>query len=256
MTDEDLIRQLQQGSQAAVEPLVRRYHRPLVAYFYRLSHDYHLAQDLAQECLFRLVSRAGQYQFPRPVKPWVYQIAANLWRDHRKSAAYRHGSAALPLDEAAEMPEAGPPPDDDVASRLLAHEARAVADEVLVLGDRVSVTGHVDVSLLYVARAGGMEGQVQFAEWKGALPFEAEVAVPGAYPPMQAQVDAFLADLHPFIQRGYHMPSLDKAITDLAGFMKAGELKRPFLPMDKEAMAQLAQVMEKHRPLLDYRPSP
>lgn len=73
---------------------------------------------------------------------------------------------------------------------------------------------------------------------------------------MQAQVDAFLADLHPFIQRGYHMPSLDKAITDLAGFMKAGELKRPFLPMDKEAMAQLAQVMEKHRPLLDYRPSP
>ncbi len=140
MTDEDLMRQLQQGHPDAVEPLVRRYHKPLMAYFYRLSHDYHLAQDLAQECLFRLVSRAGQYQFPRPVKPWVYQIAANLWRDHRKSAAYRHGSAALPLDEAAEMPEAGPPPDDDVASRLLAHEALAALQalpphfaEVLVL---------------------------------------------------------------------------------------------------------------------------
>ncbi|MEW8979762.1 MAG: RNA polymerase sigma factor [Symbiobacterium sp.] len=140
MTDEDLMRQLQQGHPDAVEPLVRRYHKPLTAYFYRLSHDYHLAQDLAQECLFRLVSRAGQYQFPRPVKPWVYQIAVNLWRDHRKSAAYRHGSAALPLDEAAEMPEAGPPPDDDVANRLLAHEALAALQalpphfaEVLVL---------------------------------------------------------------------------------------------------------------------------
>lgn len=100
MTDKDLIRQLQQGSQAAVEPLVRRYHRPLVAYFYRLSHDYHLAQDLAQECLFRLVSRADQYRYPLPLKPWIYRIAVNLWRDVRKSAAYRQGAAALPLDRA------------------------------------------------------------------------------------------------------------------------------------------------------------
>lgn len=140
MTDEDLMRQLQQGRRDAVEPLVLRYHRPLMAYFYRLSHDYHLAQDLAQECLFRLVSRAGQYQYPRPLRPWIYQIAVNLWRDHRKSAAYRHGSTALTLDRAEEMTEAVPPPDDTVARQLLAHEALAALQalpphfaEVLVL---------------------------------------------------------------------------------------------------------------------------
>lgn len=123
VTDEDLMHQLQQGRRDAVEPLVRRYHRPLMAYFYRLSHDYHLAQDLAQECLFRLVSRAGHYQYPRPLKPWVYHIAVNLWRDHRKSAAYRHESAALPIDQAEELAGSDAPPDDAVARRLLADEA-------------------------------------------------------------------------------------------------------------------------------------
>ena len=140
MTDEDLMRRLQQGCRDAVEPLVHRYHRPLMAYFYRLSHDYHLAQDLAQECLFRLVVRAGQYQYPRPMKPWIYQIAVNLWRDHRKSAAYRHGCTALPLDEAEGLPEPEPSPEDAVARHLLAHEALSALQalpapyaEVLVL---------------------------------------------------------------------------------------------------------------------------
>lgn len=91
-----------------------------------------------------------------------------------------------------EVPEGLPP-----IERLLAHEARAAATDVLVLGDRVSVAGHVDVSLLYVARAGSGEGQVQFAEWKGALPFEAEVPVGGVHPPMRAHVRVQVDEMDP-----------------------------------------------------------
>lgn len=70
---------------------------------------------------------------------------------------------------------------------------------------------------------------------------------------MQCRVDAFLNDLHPFIRRGFHMPSLDKSITDLAGFISAGELKRPFLPIDGKTLSDLSDVMEKHSSLLEYK---
>lgn len=81
--------------------------------------------------------------------------------------------------------------------RLLAHEARAAVDEVLVLGERVSVAGHMDVSLLYVARDGEVENQVHFVEWKGVIPVEAQVPVSGAYPPMRARAEMELLDIEP-----------------------------------------------------------
>lgn len=114
---------IQRGQQVAVELLVRRYHRQLLAYFYRLAGDYHLAQDLAQECLFRLISRAELYRYPQPLKPWLYQIAVNLWRDHAKRAVYRRERELLPLDAAEEIPDGEPWPEEAVADRLLAESA-------------------------------------------------------------------------------------------------------------------------------------
>lgn len=115
---------IQKGDRAAVEPLVRRYHRPLLAYFHRLGADYHLAQDLAQECLFRLVARAHLYRYPQPLKPWLFRIAVNLWRDHVGSAAYRHARRAVPLQEAADAAD-GRAIEEEVGERLLAQRALA-----------------------------------------------------------------------------------------------------------------------------------
>jgi RNA polymerase sigma factor (sigma-70 family) len=126
MTDEDLMHQLQNGSRAAVDPLVRRYHRQLMAYFYQLSSDYHLAQDLAQECLFRLVSHAARYRYPEPLRPWLYRIATNLWRDHLKSAAHRHSLSALPWDLAEDMAGTDPLPDEVVTRHILAQQALTI----------------------------------------------------------------------------------------------------------------------------------
>lgn len=124
VTDEALMQQLQQGNRTAVEPLVRRYHRPLMAYYYRLSHDYHLAQDLAQECLFRLVSRAGLYRYPEPLRPWLYRMASNIWRDHAKSPAYRQQHTALPWEHVTDaFIGADPPPDEAVADHMAAEAA-------------------------------------------------------------------------------------------------------------------------------------
>jgi RNA polymerase sigma factor (sigma-70 family) len=120
VTDEDLMLRVQEGDQAAMEVLVRRYHRPIVAYLYRLSLDHHLAQDLAQECLFRLVGRAALYRYPQPLRPWLYRIATNIWRDHVKSAAYRAWRSEQPDERAGEWAGSDRPVEEIVEARLLA----------------------------------------------------------------------------------------------------------------------------------------
>ncbi|MFZ5826034.1 MAG: RNA polymerase sigma factor [Bacillota bacterium] len=125
MSDESLLRAVQQGDRGAAEELVRRYHRQLLAFYYRLSLDYHLAQDLAQECLLRLISRAALYRYPEPLKPWLYRIATNIWRDHRKSAAHRRAQEVVPLEAAVDEPEEGPSPQEVALGHLEAQEALA-----------------------------------------------------------------------------------------------------------------------------------
>lgn len=88
--DEDLARQVQEGSNQAMEVLVERYLDPLLGYLYRLLYGERLlAEDLAQETLLQAFSRIGQYSFPRPFKPWLYAIATNLARNHYAAADTR-----------------------------------------------------------------------------------------------------------------------------------------------------------------------
>lgn len=96
--DEELCRQVQDGSEAAMEALVHRYHQPVFAYLYRLSGHLQTAEDLTQETFTRMLARIGTYQFPNPFKPWLYTIAHNLFRDYCKQAERRTLPTADPLE--------------------------------------------------------------------------------------------------------------------------------------------------------------
>src|SRR5690606_9347236 len=77
------------------------------------------------------------------------------------------GTADERLQQTLELPPGHPPVD-----RLLAAEAHATVEDVLVLGDKIIAEGYVDVGVLYVART---EGQpVHFAAWRRAVPLEEE----------------------------------------------------------------------------------
>lgn len=129
-TDEALALGIQRGSKQDLGELIRRHHPLLVGYLYRLTGgDRALAEDLAQETFLRLMRSIGQYQHPRPFKPWLYALATNLARDHYKRADTRHTWTVLD-DEAHGLDQlAG---DDQPDAALLAddetHEvARALA---------------------------------------------------------------------------------------------------------------------------------
>lgn len=100
LTDEDLVRAWQRGDVEALETLVKRYHAPLVAHFYRMLGDTHLAEDLAQETFLRLVRDVRSYQYPRPFRPWFYAIAHHLVSNHYASAYSRRVELRTELPEA------------------------------------------------------------------------------------------------------------------------------------------------------------
>ncbi len=127
-TDEDLAYGIQQGRRNDLAELVERHHSPLIGYLYRLSGgDRLLAEDLAQEVFLRVLRSISQYRHPHPFKPWLYQIATNLARDHFKRAESRY-VVAMP-DDASSFPADSQPED----AFLLSAEGQSVAQAIRLL---------------------------------------------------------------------------------------------------------------------------
>lgn len=117
LTDELLARELQQGSEAALESLVHRYHRQVHAYLYHLTGDGPTADDLTQEAFIRLCTT---YHYPDSFRAWVYAVAHNLCPDHAKSAYQRR---VVPGER---PPDPGGPSPLDLLERQV--ERQAVVD--------------------------------------------------------------------------------------------------------------------------------
>ncbi len=48
-------------------------------------HDRSLADDLTQEALTKALARVHQLRDPERLRPWLYGILVNCWRDHLRS---------------------------------------------------------------------------------------------------------------------------------------------------------------------------
>src|SRR5579885_2787631 len=102
--DEWLMARVALGERECLEALVRRHATRLLTFLERMAGDRHRAEELFQEVFLAVWVKRGQYQFPRPFKPWLYAIAAN-----RCHAAARGRRPAASLDEAARTPASAAP---------------------------------------------------------------------------------------------------------------------------------------------------
>ena len=123
------------GDRTAVEELVHRHQGPLLGFFFRmLDGDRAQAEDLVQEAFLRLLQQRT-YDPQRAFKPWLYAVAANLARDHLRTARARPvgpGDQLLAL-----LPDRAPGPDQRAVA---AAEARRVADALARLSEDVRAT--------------------------------------------------------------------------------------------------------------------
>jgi RNA polymerase sigma-70 factor (ECF subfamily) len=133
VTDEELMVQLQAGSERALETLVERWRAPLFGFLVRRSPPAD-ADDLFQETWLRVVRARRRFDPRRRFSTWLFQIANNLCRDRfRRGGTAARARAALAEARAsgAVAPAADPSLRIDLARRLATLPERL--REVLVL---------------------------------------------------------------------------------------------------------------------------
>src|SRR5262245_33128613 len=122
-TELELARRARRGDAAAFDELVRRYHRPVVRFCWRLLRSAD-AEDLAQETFVRAFVHFERFDPERPVLPWLIAIARRLCLDLLRR---RKVSARLETLPASDPPM--PSPEGEAAVReQLALLDRALTD--------------------------------------------------------------------------------------------------------------------------------
>lgn len=87
--DEQLLREIQHGSEPAMEVLTRRYYQTVFAFVYRKTGNRELTSDLTQEIFIKMMKKIRLYSSKGSFKNWLFTIAVNHCRDYWRSAAFK-----------------------------------------------------------------------------------------------------------------------------------------------------------------------
>ena len=79
INDDQMVAAAQAGDAGALEDLVRRYERPILRFYQRLSGDVERARDLRQELFCKLLRVLPRYDKRKAAfNTWLYRLAHNL----------------------------------------------------------------------------------------------------------------------------------------------------------------------------------
>jgi RNA polymerase sigma-70 factor (ECF subfamily) len=81
-----LAARLKAGDHDAAVELVDAWHQQVYLFMRRLGHNRQTSEDLTQEVFFRAWHHIGQLRNGAMLNSWLYRIAANVSRHHRRAA--------------------------------------------------------------------------------------------------------------------------------------------------------------------------
>ena len=119
LPDEETMARVAAGRSDLLEQLVRRHSVRLLTFICRLVGDRHHGEELFQDVFVAVWTKRGQYQYPRPFRPWLYAIALNKCRE---SLRRRHSANVSFCETEPSSPDATPPEEamaDERAALLL-----------------------------------------------------------------------------------------------------------------------------------------
>jgi len=117
----ELIHRAQHSDRQAFARLVERYWQRLYRWLYRLTHDHHLAEDLAQDSFLKALAHLGTFRTEQSFPSWLFRIAHNNFVNNRRSGRkILHG---FPEQLPAAQPDAG---EEAMTREALVLLARAV----------------------------------------------------------------------------------------------------------------------------------
>ncbi|MDP8248958.1 MAG: RNA polymerase sigma factor [Candidatus Tritonobacter lacicola] len=151
-SDETLMSLVRRNDREAFARLFNRYKTRIMTFIYNYVGNYERAEDLFQETFIRLWRSRRRYDGERPLRPWLYTIAANLCRDNARKMRYRR---TVSIDAAREgwapsekLPSPLPSPAKIAEEKESSLSLRAALDS-LPKESRIAITLHQFHGLKY-----------------------------------------------------------------------------------------------------------
>jgi RNA polymerase sigma-70 factor (ECF subfamily) len=117
-TDAELLAHYAAGEEQAFRELVSRYKTSLYIFLKRFLSQQDLVEDVFQETFLQLFTSRDSFDTSRPLKPWLFTIAANKAKDALRK---QQRTAATPIGTIAEPQEMS---FDDVLNTLTSDTTR------------------------------------------------------------------------------------------------------------------------------------
>ena len=93
-TDAELLARYAAGEEAAFREIVNRYKNGLYAFLRRFLNRQDLVEDVFQETFLQLFTSSDSFDTTRPLRPWLFTIAANKAKDALRK---QQRTAAIPI---------------------------------------------------------------------------------------------------------------------------------------------------------------
>jgi len=81
LSDAELLARYTAGEEAAFREIVSRYKNSLYAFLRQFLNRHDLVEDVFQETFLQLYSSRNSFDTSRPLRPWLFTIAANKAKD-------------------------------------------------------------------------------------------------------------------------------------------------------------------------------
>ena len=102
-SESGLVFELRAGDESAYETLIARFEQPVYNIVSRLMDDPADAADVVQEVFLKVFRNIGSFRQDSSLKTWIYRIAVNEARNHRRwFSRHRRREVGLEFDGAAE----------------------------------------------------------------------------------------------------------------------------------------------------------
>lgn len=118
LSDAQLLEEYSKGREQAFRELVSRYKNSLYAFLKRFLNKRDMIEDVFQETFLQLYTSRDSFNPERPLRPWLFTIAANKAKDALRK---QQRSSAVPIGTISDGEQAS---FDDVLNSLSSDETR------------------------------------------------------------------------------------------------------------------------------------
>ncbi len=94
ISDSDLLNRYCEGEESAFQEIMDRYKNSLYAFLRQFLNRHDLVEDVFQETFLQLYTSRESFDASRPLRPWLFTIAANKAKDALRKSQ-RHATVSI-----------------------------------------------------------------------------------------------------------------------------------------------------------------